>query len=91
MPQPGLQRQFRRLQRGKYHAIVDDLFGLFAEIPVGVLLHLAHYQLLIQRAAIHADAHRFAIVARDFADRGELFIATLPCANVARINAVFIE
>src|SRR6266581_2446202 len=68
VPQPGFQRQLRRLQRRKHHAIVDDLLGFFAEILVRVLLHLAHDQLLIQRAAIHADPHGLAIVARDSAD-----------------------
>ena len=78
-------------QRGKHHALVDDFFGGLAEILVGVLLHLAHHQFLIERAAIHADAHGLAVVARDFADGGELLVAALAVAHVAGIDAVFVE
>ncbi len=91
MAQTGFQRQIRRLQRGKHHAVVDDLFGFLAEILVGVLLHLLHDQFLIQGAAIHADADRFAVIDGDFADGGELFVAALSRADVAGIDAVFIE
>ena len=47
------------------------------EVLVGVLLHLAHHEFLIQRAAVDADAHGLAVVARHFADGGELFVAAL--------------
>ena len=50
-----------------------------------------HDQLLIQRAAIDADAHRLAVVARDFANGGELFVAALAGADVAGIDAVLVE
>ena len=76
---------------GKHHAVVDNLFGFLAEIFVGVLLHFKHDQLLIERAAIHPDADWLAVVARDFADGGELFIAALACANVAGVDTIFIE
>ena len=89
--QPALERQFRRLQRREHHAIIDNLFGLFAQILVRVLLHLVHDELLIQRAAIHADAHGFAVVARNFADRGKLFVAPLARAHVAWIDAVLVQ
>ncbi len=77
--------------RGKHHALVDDLFGGLAEVAVGVLLHLAHDQFLIERTAIHADADRLAVVARNFADRGELLVAALAVAHVSGIDAVLIE
>ena len=48
-------------------------------------------QLLIQRAAVDADAHRLAVVAGDLADRRELFVAALAGADVARVDAVFVE
>ncbi len=64
---------------------------VLAEIAVGVLLHFAHDQLLIERAAVDADAHGLAVVARHFADGGELFVAALPGADVAGIDAVFVE
>ena len=63
----------------------------FAELAVGVLLHLRHDELLVQGAAIDADAHRFAVVGRHLADRRELLIAPLAGADVARVDAVLVE
>ncbi len=74
-------------QGGEDHAFVDDFFGGFAEVFVGVFLHLAHDQFLIQRAAVDADAHGLVVVARDFADGGKLFVAALAGAHVAGIDA----
>src|SRR2546429_2880463 len=45
----------------------------------------------VERAAVYPDAHGFAVVARDLADGGELFVAALPGADIARIDAVFVE
>ena len=78
-------------ERGKHHALVDDVFGRFSEVVVGIFLHFAHDEFLIQRAAVDADAHRLAVVARHLADRGKLFVAALAVADVAGIDAVFIE
>ena len=89
--QAALERQLGRFDRGVHHAVVDDLFGVEAEVAVGVLLHLAHDQLLIERAAIDADAHRLAVVHGDFADRGELLVAPRSRAHVAGIDAVLVE
>ena len=47
------------------------------EIAVGVLLHLREDELLVERAAVDADAHGLAVVARDAADRRELLVAAL--------------
>ena len=91
LAQAAFERQFGGFERGEHHALVDDFFGSFAEVLVGVFLHLAHDQLLIERAAIHADAHGLAVVARDFADGGELLVAPLAVADVAGIDAVFVE
>ena len=89
--QAALERQFGRFDRGLHHAVVDDLFGVEAEVAVGVLLHLAHHQLLIERAAIDADAHRLAVVHGDFADRCELLVAPRSRAHVAGIDAVLVQ
>ncbi len=91
LAQAALEREFGGFQRGEHHALVDDFLGSFAEVAVGILLHLAHDEFLIERAAIHADANRFAIVARDFADGGELFVAALAVAHIAGIDAVLVE
>ena len=51
----------------------------------------AHDQLLVERAAVDADAHRLAVVDRDLADGGELLVAPLAGADVAGIDAVLVE
>ena len=48
-------------------------------------------QLLVERAAVDADAHRLGVVARDLADRRELLVAALAGADVAGIDAVLVE
>ena len=89
--QAALERELGRFDRGVHHAVVDDLFGVEAEVAVGVLLHLAHHELLIERAAIDADAHRLAVVDGHFADRRELLVAPRARAHVAGIDAVLVE
>ncbi len=89
--QSAFQRERGGFQGGEDHALVDDFFGGFAEVLVGIFLHLAHDQLLIERAAVDADAHGLVVVTRDFADGGELLVAALPGAHVAGIDAEFIE
>ena len=79
------------MQRGEDHALIDDFFRGLTEILFRVLLHFLHHKLLIERAAIDADADGFAVVARHFANGGELFVAALAVADVAWIDAVFIE
>ena len=91
LAQATFERELGGFQGGEDHALVDDFFGGFAEVLVGVFLHLAHDQFLIERAAVDADAHGLVVVARDFADGGELLVAALAGADVAGIDAVFIE
>src|SRR5690348_11829214 len=79
------------LQSREDHAFVNDVFRSAAEVAVSVLLHLLHDELLIERAAVHADAHGLAVVDGDFADGGELFVAAHALADVAGIDAVFVE
>ena len=79
-------------ERGKHHALVDDLPRAGqAENAVRVFLHLAHDQFLIERPAIDADAHGLAMVAGHSADGGELLVAALACADISRVDAVFVE
>ena len=61
------------------------------ELAVGVLLHLRDDELLVERAAVHADPDRLAAIARDAADRGELLVAPLAGADVAGIDAVLVQ
>jgi hypothetical protein len=62
-----------------------------AEVAIGVLLHLGEHQLLVERAAVDADAHRRSMVDRDLADRGELLVAPRAGAHVSGIDAVLVE
>ena len=58
---------------------------------VRVLLHLRHHQLLVQGAAVDADANRLAVVDRHLADGRELLVAPGARAHVAGIDAVLVE
>ena len=89
--QAALQGELGGFERGQYHALVDDFIGAVAQEAVGILLHLAHDQLLIEGAAVDADAHGLAVIAGDIADGGELFVAALAGSYIAGIDAVFIE
>ena len=91
LPQPRLDRQLGGLQRRDHHALVENLFRRAAERAVGVLLHLRDDELLVQRAAVDADADRLVVVDRHLADGGELLVATAAGADVAGIDAVLVE
>jgi len=90
-PQAALEGQLGGFDGGLHHAVVDDLFGVEAEIAVRILLHLAHDQFLVERAAIDADPDGLAVIHGDFADRCELFVAADSGADIARVDAVLIE
>ena len=62
-----------------------------AEISLGVLLHLRHDELLVQRAAVDADANRLAVIRGDAADRRELLVPPVTRADVARVDPVLVE
>jgi hypothetical protein len=49
------------------------------------------HSLMIQRAAIDADAYRLVVIDRDLANGRELFVAPLAGADIARVNPVFIQ
>ncbi len=60
-------------------------------LPVGVLLHLRHDELLVEGAAVDADAHGRAVVDRDLADRRELLVTPRAGADVAGVDPVLVE
>ena len=91
LAQTTLDRERGRLDRRDNHVLVDDLLGGPAEIAVGVLLHLGGHQLLVERAAVDADAHRFVAINRHLADGRELLVAARAGPNVARVDAVLVE
>ena len=89
--QPALERELGGLERREDHALGDDLLRRAPEVPVRVLLHLPHDELLVQGAAVHADAHGPPEVTRHGADRRELLVAPLPRPDVARVDPVLVE
>ena len=56
-----------------------------------VLVHEAREQRLIERAPVDADAHRLVVAERQLDEGRELGVALLPEADVAGIDAVFVE
>ena len=91
LAQAGLERQLGRVHRGNDHALVEDFFGRPAEAAVGVLLHLGEDELLVERAAVDADADRLAVVDGHLADGGELLVPPPAGADVAGIDPVLVE
>ncbi|MCG3775837.1 MAG: hypothetical protein JW395_2683 [Nitrospira sp.] len=78
-------------ERGDDHALVHDFVSAFAQVAVGVLLHLFHDQLAVERAHVHPDAHGLVVVHRHLADGGKLLVALFALAHVAGVDAVFVE
>ena len=56
-----------------------------------VLVHETGQQLLVERTPVGADAHRLAVADRDLDDLAELQVALVLEADIAGIDAVFVE
>ena len=54
-------------------------------------MHLAEHQLLVERAAVHADADGLFLIAGHRADRRELLVAVPALADVARVDPVLVQ
>ena len=80
------------LNKSALVGIVDQLEakGLAARAR-RVFLHLVDDELLVERAAVDADANRLVVIDRHLADGRELLVATLTGADVARVDAVLVE
>ena len=57
----------------------------------GVLVHQLGQQFLVERTPIGADAHRFVVLVRDLDDVGNWRVALVLEADIAGIDAVFVE
>ena len=57
----------------------------------GVLVHERGQELLIERTPVRADAHRLAVADRDLDDLAELQVALVLEADIAGIDAIFVE
>ena len=91
LAQSRLERELGRLEGREDHALVDDLLGRVPEVLVGVLLHLRHDELLVEGAAVDADAYGPGVVDRDLADRRELLVAPDTLPDISRVDAVLVE
>ena len=91
LPQAAFESQFGRFDAGEHHAIVDDLFGVEAQVAVGVLLHLAHDEFLVERTAIHADADGLAVIDAPLCRSSRTARRGGSRAHISGIDAVLIE
>ena len=81
----------RRGQRRLHHRLTHHRAGVARIGEPGVLLHQMRQQFLIERSPVGADAHRLAESDREFDDVGELLVALVLEADIARIDAVLVE
>ncbi len=58
---------------------------------LGVLVHEPGQQFLVEGSPVRADAHRFVVFQRHLDDGGELPVPFVLEADIARIDAVFVE
>ena len=56
-----------------------------------VVIHQPGQQRLVERAPVHADAHRLFVADRRFDDRGKLPVLLFAKADIARIDPVLVE
>ena len=88
---PDLARLGGALQRGDDERLAHHLVGLERCGECVVLVHHAREELGIERAPVHADAHRLAVL-DGLLDHGEeLLVALRAVADVARVDAVLVE
>ena len=88
---PSFSQAPRREHGRLYDRLMQHIAGVLGLGARGVLIHEARQKLLIETAPIHADPHRLAVLKRDFDDIGELLVALVPEAYIARIDAVLAE
>ena len=77
-----------RIQRAHDHRFHRDFAGVFRFGEPRVLVHHAGEQRLIERAPVHADAHRLLILDGDFDHGAEVVVVLAADADVAGIDAV---
>ena len=80
-----------RQQRRLHHGLVHDRARAARLVRLGVLVHQLGQQLLVERAPIGADAHRLAVFDRQLDDGRELLVLLVLEADIAGIDAVFVE
>ena len=86
-----LLRPRRRQERRPDHRLARDCAGLEGLRARGVFVHERGQELLVERAPVGADAHRLAVADRDLDDLAELQVALVLEADIAWIDAIFVE
>ena len=81
----------RRQQRRLHHRLARHRARIERLGQFGVVFHQPGEQFLIERAPIGADPHRLVVLVRDLDDVGELGVALVLEADIAGIDAVFVE
>jgi len=80
-----------RFKGGSHHRLAHQAGRILRLGTVGVLVHQAGQQALVEAAPVHADAHRLLVLAGDFDQAGELLIPAGTFADVAGIDAQLVE
>jgi hypothetical protein len=84
-PRPGLLGERRRAERALDDRLEEDDLGLLRLRPLRVLVHELGEEPLVERAPVHADAHRLVVLDGDLDDLLEVRVAVLG-ADVARVD-----
>ena len=87
VPKPDLLGELRGAKRAGEHRLDVDVLRVERLGAARVLVHHLREQILVERAPVHADAHRLVVVDGDLDDRAKILVAAL-AADVARIDAV---
>ena len=84
-------RAGRRQQRRLHHRFAGHRADILRAGEQRVFVHQLGQQLLVERAPIGADPDRLAVLVGDLDDVGELRVALVLEADIAGIDAVFVE
>ena len=79
------------VERGDDHRLHHDVAGVERLGELGVLVHHAGEQRLVERAPVDADAHRLLVLDRDFDHGAEVVVVLAADGDVAGVDAVLGE
>ena len=88
--EPHLFGQCRRTERALQHGVHVDILRITRRVGAGVSVHHLREQVLVERAPVHADAHRLVVIDRRLHDGREVCIAALG-ADVPGIDAILVQ
>jgi hypothetical protein len=86
--QADLHRALGRIDRRAHQRLAQHAAGVPGLGAFVVLVHQLLRQRLVERAPVHADAHRLVVPDRELDDRTELRVALASEADVAGVDAV---